>query len=293
MIYDVRHVTTYTYGSPVTFAQCTLRVQPATSHGQIVEWSRLSIDPQPAAMTEHVSFFGNRVALVQIDVPHEVLRIEARSRVAVDRNAALDLWADRSWEDIRELGFARASMQPTSPAHFLYPSPLAGFAPSVTEYVGQSFARGRCITQAASEVMGRIRREFKYDPDATKVSTPLVEAFQNRHGVCQDFAHIMIAGLRGLGLSAAYVSGYIRTIPPAGKPRLEGGDASHAWVALWCGPDRGWLGFDPTNDIMAGDDHVVLGIGRDYADVAPVGGILQGTREQDVAVGVDVIPLLP
>ena len=142
----------------------------------------------------------------------------------------------------------------------------------------------------AAELMRRIRTEFRYDPKATVISTPLSEAFQKRHGVCQDFAHIMISGLRGLGLAAAYVSGYIRTIPPEGEARLEGADATHAWVALWCGDDLGWIGLDPTNDIMIGNDHIILARGRDYADISPVAGIILGSKEQDVDVQVDVIP---
>ncbi len=138
--------------------------------------------------------------------------------------------------------------------------------------------------------MRRIKADFKYDTKATVVSTPLSEAFGKRRGVCQDFAHIMIAGLRGIGLPAAYISGYIRTIPPAGKKRLEGADAMHAWVSLWCGEARGWEGLDPTNAIMAGNDHIVLAKGRDYADISPVAGLILGSREQDVDVKVDVVP---
>ena len=137
--------------------------------------------------------------------------------------------------------------------------------------------------------MHRIRTDFKYDPKATVISTPLREVFEKRHGVCQDFAHIMIAGLRGLGLPAAYVSGYLRTIPPPGKPRLQGADATHAWVSLWCGPKTGWIGFDPTNDILVATDHIVLAIGRDFSDVSPVDGVIVGSRKQKLAVAVDVL----
>jgi transglutaminase-like putative cysteine protease len=137
--------------------------------------------------------------------------------------------------------------------------------------------------------MHRIRTEFKYDPKATVISTPLKEVFEKRHGVCQDFAHVMIAGLRGLGLPAAYVSGYLRTIPPPGKPRLQGADATHAWVSLWCGPGIGWVGFDPTNDILVENDHIVLAVGRDFSDVSPVDGIIVGSRKQKLSVAVDVL----
>ena len=133
--------------------------------------------------------------------------------------------------------------------------------------------------------MRRIRNDFKYDSKATVISTPLTEVFEKRHGVCQDFAHVMIAGLRGLGLPAAYVSGYLRTIPPPGKPRLQGADATHAWVSVWCGGDLGWVGFDPTNDIMIANDHIVLAIGRDFSDVSPVDGIIVGSRKQKLRRG--------
>ena len=291
MIYDLRHVTTYRYGTPVTFAQCTLRTLPGTGPGQVVIGSSLAIDPEPAALTEHLSFFGNRVAVAQIDEEHSVLRIEARAAVAVEREVPPDV-PGAPWETVRDVAYASTSLDPGSPAQFVYPSLLVRLAEPVTGYAAESFGPGRPIYEAARELMARIRKDFRYDPDATRVSTPLLEAFENRHGVCQDFAHIMIAGLRGLGLSAAYVSGYIRTVPPPGKQRLEGGDASHAWTALWCGVDLGWIGLDPTNDLVVRDDHIVLGNGRDYADVAPVGGRLQGAGEQEIEVEVDVVPRL-
>ena len=292
MIYDVRHVTTYTYGSPVTFAQCTLRMLPSTGVGQTVLSRSLTIVPPPSSLSEHVSFFGEHLAVAQIDTAHTELRIEAQSRVVVERRAIAADEPGLPWEAVREQAFAIRSLQPDSPAHFIFSSRLTPFWSEVTDYAAESFVPQRPVIDAGRDLIRRIRREFKYDPDATRVSTPLIDAFRGRHGVCQDYAHIMIAGLRGLGLPAAYVSGYIRTVPPYGQPRLEGGDASHAWVAIWCGSDEGWVGFDPTNNILENDDHVVLGWGRDYGDVAPLGGILQGTREQEVDVAVDVIPVV-
>src|SRR5205085_8279558 len=146
---------------------------------------------------------------------------------------------------------------------------------------------GAGILAGAVDLMHRIRTEFRYDPKATVISTPLDEVFAKRHGVCQDFAHVMIAGLRGLGLPAAYVSGYLRTIPPPGKPRLQGADATHAWVRVWLGSRLGWVGLDPTNAIPERNDHVVLAVGRDYSDVAPVDGILFGAGGQKISVRVD------
>ena len=162
---------------------------------------------------------------------------------------------------------------------------------TVTAYAAASFPQGHGILVSAVDLMHRIRREFKYDPKATVISTPLREVFEKRHGVCQDFAHVMIAGLRGLGLPAAYVSGYLRTIPPPGKPRLQGADATHAWVSAWCGAELGWIGFDPTNDLLIENDHIILAVGRDFSDVSPVDGIIVGSRNQKLGVAVDVIPV--
>jgi transglutaminase-like putative cysteine protease len=159
----------------------------------------------------------------------------------------------------------------------------------VTAFAAASFPPDIGVLVGAVDLMHRIRGGFKYDPKATVISTPLREVFEKRHGVCQDFAHVMIAGLRGLGLPAAYVSGYLRTIPPPGKPRLQGADATHAWVSLWCGREVGWIGFDPTNDLLVENDHIILGVGRDFSDVSPVDGIIVGSRKQKLNVAVDVI----
>jgi transglutaminase-like putative cysteine protease len=162
-------------------------------------------------------------------------------------------------------------------------------APAVTEWTANSFPPGRSIVAGVIDLTRRIHRDFAYDPAATDVATPLARAFAARRGVCQDFAHVMIAGLRGLGLPAAYVSGYLRTEPPPGEKRLEGADAMHAWVEAWCGPALGWIGFDPTNGIVAGSDHIVVGHGRDYTDVSPVTGIILSSGTQGHSVAVDVV----
>lgn len=289
MKYSLRHVTTYRYQSPVTFAQCTLVLTPASDLGQQVSEPALLIGPKPKTVTQHRSFFGHTVTVAEIDVPHRQLRIEARAMIAVERRTSAG--ADMAWETARSAAQNRPTLKPEAPAHFVFQSSRIRFADSVTAYARASFEPKRPVVEATGDLMRRIRHEFRYDPDATRVSTPLIEAFEKRHGVCQDFAHVMIAGLRGLGLPARYVSGYIRTIPPAGQARLEGADATHAWVDVWCGPERGWVGFDPTNAILVGDDHVILATGRDYADVAPVGGILFGAGDQDIEVNVDLVPL--
>lgn len=291
MIYDIRHVTTYGYSRTVPFARCVLRLLPRDDAGQSVQKSELAITPRPAERSDGLCFFGNRMTMATITKPHRELRVEMRARVTVERAPAPHPGLTRSWEEVAELALGSASLAPDSPAHQIYPSRLVPAVPAVVAYARESFGAGRPILEAASELMARIRRDFTYDPDATEVSTPLAEAFAERHGVCQDFAHIMIAGLRGLGLPAAYVSGYIRTIPPPGQKRLEGADASHAWATIWCGPEIGWIGLDPTNDLIVADDHIVTAVGRDYADVAPLDGVLVGPGSQKIGIAVDVIPV--
>lgn len=291
MIYDVRHVTTYGYSRMVPFARCILRLLPRDEAGQRVESSEILIAPRPAERSDGLCFFGNHMTMISITRPHRELRVEMRARIAVDRPAPPHPGLTRGWEEVAALALASASLAPASPAHHLYSSRLVPPVAPVVAYARESFPPGRPVLEAASELMGRIRRDFTYDPDATEVSTPLADAFAARHGVCQDFAHIMIAGLRGLGLPAAYVSGYIRTIPPPGQKRLEGADASHAWAMIWCGPEIGWIGLDPTNDLIVGDDHIVTAIGRDYADVSPLDGVLIGPGSQKIGVAVDVLPV--
>lgn len=289
MLYDLRHVTICSYGATVTYSRFNLRCLPKDGPGQRVIESALTITPEAVESEERRCFFGNRVVNARIETPHRELRAEARGRVEVDR--APPPRSTPPWEEVRDEAFDAESLEPLSPAQFLYPSryvPL--FGPAV-DYARESFVPGRAVLDAASELMGRMRRDFRYDTKATDVRTPLSIAFEKRRGVCQDFTHIMIAGLRGLGLPAAYVSGYIRTIAPEGRPRLEGADATHAWVSLWCGRDAGYVDLDPTNNLIVGNDHIILAHGRDYSDISPIHGIVLGAGEQKVDVGVDVIPV--
>jgi transglutaminase-like putative cysteine protease len=289
VIYDIRHVTTYAYESPVSFARCTLRLEPRSGDGQQLISHNVEIRPRPAERTSRRDFFGTFTESVVIEAPHKSLRIDSRSRVSVDRRAPGRTEPSANWEQVRDVAFASTSLGPTSPVSYVFKSALVPVLSPVTAYAAASFPPGIGVLVGAVDLMHRIRGEFKYDPKATVISTPLREVFEKRHGVCQDFAHVMIAGLRGLGLPAAYVSGYLRTIPPPGKERLQGADATHAWVSLWCGEELGWIGFDPTNDLLVENDHIILGVGRDFADVSPVDGIIVGSPKQKLGVAVDVI----
>ncbi len=290
MIYDIRHITTYEYGSAVSFSHCALRLLPHDEPGQKVLATRLSIDPLPREMSERICFFSNRVTSLTISTAHDRLIVEARASVDIARDPAPDPKSTSAWEEVRDAAFDIDSLRPDSPAHFLHPSRFVPRFQPATDYAASSFKPRRPVLEGAIDFMHRMRNDFRYDPKATVLSTPLSEAFEKRSGVCQDFAHIMIAGLRGIGLPAAYVSGYIRTIPPAGKERLEGADATHAWVELWCGSETGFIGIDPTNSMLIGDDHISLARGRDYADISPVAGIVLGAGEQEIEVKVDVVP---
>jgi len=289
VIYDIRHITTYSYESSVSFARCSLRLEPRSGDGQQLVSHTVEIRPRPAERTVRRDFFGTHTESVLIETAHRNLRIDSRSRVSVSRRTVARTAPSPCWETVRDVAFEATSLGPASPVGYVFASALAPVLAPVTAYAAASFPPGRGILSGAVDLMHRIRNGFRYDSKATVISTPLKEVFEKRHGVCQDFAHVMIAGLRGLGLPAAYVSGYLRTIPPPGQPRLQGADATHAWVSVWCGTELGWVGFDPTNDLLIENDHIILAVGRDFSDVSPVDGIIVGSRKQKLAVAVDVL----
>jgi transglutaminase-like putative cysteine protease len=290
VIYQIRHLTAYTYDYPAASAKLALRVTPRDEVGQRCIEHGLDISPPPASVVVDHDFFGNVVNVVTIDTLHTELSIEATACVEVTHQAA-PTTPGLEWETVADTALAERDISAGAPAHFLFASPRVELSNDVTRYARRSFQQGRGIVDASRELMQRIRNDFVFEPEATEISTPLARAFSERRGVCQDFAHIMIAGMRGLGLPAAYVSGYIRTVTPPGKKRLEGADATHAWVSVWCGPKNGWVGFDPTNAIEAANDHIALAAGRDFSDVSPVFGVFVGSGANELDVEVDVIPI--
>jgi transglutaminase-like putative cysteine protease len=288
MIYDIRQVTTYRYASPVAYARHVLRLTPIDRMGQRVHAAAVDIEPTPVERREGHDFFGNRMTWVELDRPHDTLSVQVAARVAVKRDIALE--ATPPWEAIRDAAFASVDLSPNSPAHYLFSSRQVSLDPEIRAYAAESFAVGRPILDAAVDLMRRIKADFTYEIGATTASTTPPMSFALRRGVCQDFAHVMISGMRGLGLPAAYVSGYLRTGQPSDKDKLQGAGAMHAWVLVGCGEEVGWRGLDPTNGIFAGDDHVVLAIGRDYADVAPIDGVIFASGGQRLEVSVSVTP---
>jgi len=297
VIYDVRQTTTCSYAAPVAQARHVLRLTPVSRDGERVHLAALHIVPEPAHRREGQDFFGNRLTWIDIDKPHETLTVKLSARIAVEAEPAPA--AGPPWETVREAAFATSDIGPMSPAHFLFPSRMVSLDPEIRDYVRLSFSPGRPVLDAAIELIGRMKADIAYEIGASTVTTTPPMSFALRRGVCQDFAHIMISGLRGIGLPAAYVSGYLRTTPRGEVPRLQGADAMHAWVLMWCGPDfstagrmvQGWIGLDPTNAVPASEDHVMLAIGRDYTDVAPMDGVILGSGGQHIEVSVNVIPV--
>lgn len=291
MIYHVRQLTTYAYASPVPYSRHVARLTPVGDGRQRVHAADLEIVPLPAERTETFDFFGNRVTLFALDQPHASLVVELSARIEVDPPVPLLTSATPPFEAIAAAAIGSRDLGPRSPAHHIFPSRSVPFSDAITGYAAESFTVGRPILGGAMDLMRRIKADFRYEPGTTDAATLPEEAFLKRRGVCQDFAHVMIAGLRGLGLPAAYVSGYLRTDPPPGRPRLEGADATHAWVAVWCGEAAGWIGLDPTNGILAGQDHITLAFGRDYADVSPLDGVILASGGHTLDVAVDVVPV--
>jgi transglutaminase-like putative cysteine protease len=289
MFYDIRLRITYDYARPAAEGRQLLRLVPRDVPGvQRVLSARLDIHPDPAERTSFRDFFGNLVTEVAMTGGHSKTRFEA---VAQIERLQVPQPADLS-PPLAGLGAEIAALRglgPTLPQHFRGPSPRIGPEAAITAFAVE-VTRDAATTLGAVEALGLALNDvMTFDADATTVDTPPAEAFALRTGVCQDFAQVMIAGLRGIGVPAGYVSGFLRTVPPPGKARLEGADAMHAWVMAWCGRGVGWVDYDPTNACFVTDQHITIGHGRDYGDVSPVAGILRIAGGQTSHQAVDVI----
>jgi transglutaminase-like putative cysteine protease len=284
----VSHVTEYRYERPVELACHMLHLRPRALGWQAIRSFALEATPPPDRVRWGTDHFGNDVAWLFVDRAHQSLRVATRGVVAVSPRPVPPPGATAAWEHV--VGLAQRPEAAGEVAEFAFGSAMAPLHPASTEYARPSFPPGRPILAALLDLMARIGRDFRFDAEVTTVSTPVDRVLQLRAGVCQDFAHLMIAGLRGLGLPARYISGYLRTVPPPGQARLRGADHSHAWVSCWLGPEAGWVDLDPTNDLVVATDHVWLGWGRDYADVSPIRGILLGGGRHTLTVSVDIEP---
>jgi transglutaminase-like putative cysteine protease len=288
MRYHIVHRTLYTYESPVTVSHHIARLGPRALPHQSCPWHEIDVQPEPVVRVPRLDAYGNQAVYFEQAAAHTQLEVVARSYVEVAAPAAADPARTPRWEDLVEATRGDGTAGAVMATEFRFASPLVGPDERLAAYARRSFAPGRPVLEAATELNHRIFTDFTFDPVATDVATPVLEAFEQRRGVCQDFAHIMIGCLRSLGLPARYVSGYLETIPPPGQEKLVGADASHAWVSLFCGEELGWIDLDPTNDLLPGDRHITIAWGRDFFDVSPLRGVTWAAGEQWLLVGVDV-----
>jgi len=291
MKYHVRHVTDVHYENFVKLARFNLRLRPAEWPGQTLVDYRLSIVPAPREIIETPGPFVVNVARIEFDRPTANLALTSAFTVDVDRSLPPPGTPGPDIASIREQALAARGLSATDPATYLFATPITAMEEDIAAWAAPLLANASGVVTAASALMRTIHDEFAYDGGATSADTPPIAAFRNRRGVCQDFAHVMIVALRHHGIPAAYVSGYLRTFPPPGEARLVGADATHAWVNVWCGPSLGWIGFDPTNAVMAGNDHIFTAMGRDFADVSPLDGVFIGGAGQRMKVSVEVAPV--
>jgi transglutaminase-like putative cysteine protease len=291
LIYRVRHKTTYEYEDPVSVSHHVARLTPRNLPRQTCGGSRLSILPAPPVTSARFDYFGNTLTFFTLDEPHDRLIVEAASDLEVHALAWPDFSASPPWETVRESLAGDHSGEALDAYQFVFDTRRVGSSPLLAAYARESFPEGRPLLAAVLDLTRRIHQDFRFDKNATEVATPVQTFFEKRRGVCQDFAHLQIGCMRSLGLPARYVSGYLRTVPPPGRPRLAGADASHAWCSAWC-PGAGWVDFDPTNNCVPSDGHITVAWGRDYSDVSPIYGVLLGGARHKLQVEVDVMPVV-
>ena len=289
MHYRITHTTSYDYTMSVPVCRNMVLLTPRETPHQSLSAYRLTIRPKPAESNRRCDYFGNIVHSFSIEESHRRLSVSSFCRVKVNDRPDLKSAETPAWEQIVASMDDRTSDDWLEVCQYVFDSPAITSGAEFLEYARDSFLADRPILEAVLELTARIHSEFDYDTKATSVTTSTAEAFRMKRGVCQDFAHVQIACLRSLGIPARYVSGYLRTIPPEGKPRLVGADESHAWLAVWCGP-LGWVDFDPTNDQICETDHITLALGRDYTDVSPLRGTFLGGGTSTLKVSVDVAP---
>ena len=293
--YEITHETQYSYAVPVALSQQLVHLFPRVCSWQQCDVQTLTIEPAPTHQRDEQDVFGNPLTRLSFESPHETLTLTARLSIAVNVRELPALESSATWESVSELLGYRADTSPSTDVleacQFRYESPAVRLKRVFVQYGDDCFTADTPVLIAAQKMMHKIFTEFTFDSGATEVTTPLIEVLENKRGVCQDFAHLMIACLRSRGLAARYVSGYLLTAPPPGQPRLIGADASHAWVSVFC-PQNGWVDFDPTNNMLPGNEHITLAWGRDFSDVSPLRGVILGGDSHELDVKVTVAPQL-
>jgi transglutaminase-like putative cysteine protease len=287
--YTIKHRTWYAYAEAAPVCHNMLHLAPRDAPRQLCSEHRLRIVPEPAFITRRTDWFGNHVDYFSIEGSHNGLEITSQSVVQVTPAPKVALSSSLPWETIARQSTADAAAADLTIYQLTLRSPRVRPSAQLRDYASPSFTAGRPVLEAIIDLTARIHRDFEFDAKATTVHTPLEELLKIRRGVCQDFAHLAIGCVRSMGLASRYVSGYLRTTPPPGKPRLVGADASHAWASVHCGT-LGWVDFDPTNNSMIGDSHITIAWGRDYNDVCPIQGVFVGGGEHSMGVNVDMIP---
>lgn len=293
MHYKITHITKYDYTNKVSLSYSEARLMPRSCKNQHVISCTLDIEPYAADFRIREDFFGNSVAHFSMQQAHNVFTITATSEVQLQENPTqLDFYQGYQWEEVRNMFaqqqyFLTQSEEMLDARQYTLNSPLVAMSAELADYAKLSFTPNRLITDAVNDLMQRIYKDFTFDPDFTTLATPLATVLEHRRGVCQDFAHLAIGCLRSVGLAARYVSGYIETLPPVGKAKLIGADASHAWFSVFV-PEQGWIDFDPTNNQMPNTKHITLGWGRDYADITPLKGVIFGGQQHELDVSVHV-----
>jgi transglutaminase-like putative cysteine protease len=291
--YQIFHDTCYHYDSPVSLAQQLAHLWPRECAWQRCSEQQLLISPDPTARRDELDVFGNPLTRLAFERPHDELQVNAQLTVEVLARPTLDFNQSPAWELTRDA--LSYSSQPLSAelleaCRYRFQSPYVHLKRSFVEFSQSCFPAGRPLLLGVQDLMQKIFSEFTFDAEATQVATPLVEVLERRRGVCQDFAHLLLACVRSRGLAARYISGYLLTQPPPGQPRLIGADASHAWVSVFC-PVLGWVDFDPTNNVQPTLEHITLAWGRDFSDVSPLRGVILGGGNHDPEVRVTVMPL--
>ena len=290
MRYAITHQTTYDYASAVSVSHHFARLTPRDSARQRRLQFELRVEPAPAQVHERLDYFGNPTTFLTVEGAHRRLTVTAAGLVEVNPAQFPDPAQTPPWESVREVCLGDRLTPAFEAGEFAFGSPIIQRRPEFAEFAALSFAAGRPILEAVLDLTRRIHGEFRFDPKATTIATPLEQVFRQKGGVCQDFAQLEIACLRSLGLPARYVSGYLETEPPPGKPKLVGADASHAWLSFYC-PDCGWLDVDPTNNLLPSERHITLAWGRDFSDVSPLRGVIVGGGKDQMKVAVDVTPV--
>ncbi len=290
MKFEIGHRTGYAYRSPVAQSQHVVHLKPRPTPRQALLHHSLLIEPAPVSNVEVVDAFGNAAVLLRIEDAHIEFVVHARSTVVVDNAPLPDLVNGTPWEAVAAPPALANTPIDVDVRQFVCRSRHAPVSRTMADFARSSFPTGRPALAGAMHLTQRIFEDFKFDPKATDVSTPVARVLEIKRGVCQDFAHLAIAALRSIGIPARYVSGYLLTRPPPGQVKLAGADASHAWLSVWT-PDCGWIDFDPTNGVVPGGEHITLAYGRDYDDICPISGVLLGGGEQTMSVAVDVMPV--